>query len=286
MKKFLLTAFVASMSLCGFAQANKPVVTVVPFTGKNSTQVETLRNKVISAIQQSGRVNVVDQNNQAALDAEQERRKDERAMNDAGRVEDMSILMSNCLLKGSLDNLTCTYKTEKNVIDGKMYTKYTADLRYTLILVSAENGTVIAQKNFSSMGTGDTESTAIQSALDIRVTPVKQFILNAFAVGGKVIAVDDGDAKKAKTVFIDLGKDDGLSKGQKLEVFKEVDIAGEKSRKLIGECQVVEVMSGTRSLCKVTKGGDVILKELEAGTNLPIETKEQKSNFFQSMFED
>lgn len=287
MKKILVSAFVSCIAMTGFAQANKPVVSVEPFTGTsvNQTVITSVRNKVLSALQQAGRVNVVDLNNQAALDAEAERRKNEMAMNDAGRVGDMTQLMSNGLLKGNIDNMTCTSKTSKGY-DGKMHTTYSATLKYTLTLVNSENGTVISQKNFESYGSGNTDAEAIQSAVDVKVTPVKQFILNAYAVGGKVLAADEADAKKVKTVYIDLGSDDGLSKGQKLEVFKEVDIAGAKSRKLIGEIQVQEVMSGNRALCKVSKGGDVILKELEAGTNLPIETKEQKSSFFGSMFEN
>lgn len=287
MKKILSTAIMAFTGLVCLAQANKPVVTVEQFTSNNvnSTIVESVRNKVLSALQEAGRVNVVDVKNESALNAEQARRTDERAMDDAGRVEDMTKLMSNSILKGNIDNLTVTKKTEKGY-DDKMHTYYTAVLNYTLNLVNAGNGTLISQKNFSSSYKADTDALAIQGVVDIRTTPIKQFILNAYAVGGKVIAMDDGDAKKAKTVYIDLGKDDGISKGQKMTVFKEVDIAGEKSKKEIGEIQVQEVMGGTRSLCKVTKGGDVILKEIEAGSNLPIETKEQKSGFFKSMWED
>lgn len=287
MKKLLSTVIMAITGMTCFAQANKPVVTVEQFTSNNvsSTIVESVRNKVISALQESGRVNVVDVKNESALNAEQARRTDERAMDDAGRVEDMTQLMSNSILKGNIDNLTVTQKTQKSY-DGKMYTTYTAVLNYTLNLVNAANGTLISQKNFSCSYTGDTDALAVQGVTNIKTTPVKQFILNAYAVGGKVIAMEDGDAKKAKTVYIDLGKDDGISKGQKMIVFKEVDIAGEKSKKEIGEIQVQEVMSGTRSLCKVTKGGEVILKEIEAGSTLPIETKEQKSGFFKSIWED
>lgn len=285
MKNLILTSIMSLAGLCAMGQANKPVITVEQFTGSNSTQVETLRNKVISAIQQSGRVNVIDINNQTALNNEQERRRDERAMDDAGRVDDMSQLMSNGLLKGSLDNITVTKKTGKSY-DGKTTTSYTAVLKYTLTLVDAANGTVIAQKNLESSCSGDTDGLAIQCALDVKISPVKRFIENAYAVGGKIIAADEKDAKKVKTVYIDLGSNDGLNKGQKMEVFKEIDIAGEKSKKLIGEIQIQEVMGASRSLCKVTKGGDVILTELEAGASLPIETKEQKSNFFKGMFEE
>lgn len=285
MKKFILTAVLSSFALIGMAQANKPVVTIEKFTGNNASYVTELRNKVISAVQETGRVNVVDVTNEAALNAELERRKSELAMADAGRVNDMAALMANCILKGQLDNMTTTRKESRDS-KGKLNVSYSCNLKYTLTLVNAENGTVLKQQNFDVYGTGATQQLAEQSALNLRVGPVKRFILNAFAVGGKVIAVDQSEKGKAKTVYIDLGKDDGVKKGQKMDVFKVIEIAGEKSNKNIGEIEVVEVMSASRSLCKVKKGADVILTEIEAGSTLPIETKEEKANFFKQMLED
>ena len=39
-------------------------------------------------------------------------------------------------------------------------------------------------------------------------------------------------------------------------------------------------MSSKRSLCKVGKGADVVLKEFGNGTKMPVKTKEEKAGFF------
>lgn len=285
MKKLFLLAFAAVGILAASAQQNKPVLTVEKFTGDGDSRAITqLRNKVIAAIQEAGRVNVVDVTNAAQLKAEEERRKSESAMNDAGRVGEMNTLMSNCILKGNLDSFTIT-ESKTRTKDGKIIVSYTGKCNFTLTIINAADGTVIKQQTFDNLGTGNTESEAGASCLDVKKSPIKRFINNAFAVGGKIVAIDEEQKGKAKTVYIDLGSADGLNKGQKLLVFKEVNIAGEVSKKIIGEIQVKEVMSAGRSLCEVKKGGDLIVTELEKGTKLPVETKEEKGNIFGGMFE-
>lgn len=273
--------------LSASAQANKPVLTVESFTSSSDDYelAQFVRNRVISAIQETGRVNVVDVKDDAQLKKEQERRKQESAMSDAGRVGEMKTLNANSILKGSIDlfHIEESRSTDKN---GKVSVTYKGTLTYTLSITDATNGTVIGQKQFTNTSYGSTSSEAAKEVAEIKITPIKQFILNTFAVGGKIIAVDQSDKGKAKTVYIDLGSADGVKKGQKMEVYKEVEVAGEKSQKLVGEIQVTEVMSAGRSLCKVGKGGDVILSELEKGANLPVKTKEQKSNFFQQVIEN
>lgn len=285
MKKLFLVLFAFVGILAASAQQNKPVLTVENFTTNGADRAAAmLRNKVIAAIQEAGRVNVVDVTNADQLRAEEERRKSESAMSDAGRVGDMGTLMSNAILKGSLDDITTT--RSESVSNGKKVVSYTSTVKFSLSIIDTTNGTIIKQETFDNLGVGDTEEKAVVSALDVKKSPIKRFINNTFAVGGKVIAVDEEQKGKAKTIFIDLGSADGLKKGQKLEVFKEVDIAGEKSKKLIGEIQVKEVMSAGRSLCDVKKGGDVIVSELEKGTKLPVETKEEKGNLFKSFIEN
>lgn len=77
-----------------------------------------------------------------------------------------------------------------------------------------------------------------------------------------------------------MGEADGLTKGQSLEVYKEINIAGANSNKLIGEVKILEVMGASRCLAKVSKGGEDILQVMSAGGNLPVKTKEVKQGIF------
>ena len=278
--KSLIVSFAMLAATTLFAQSNKPVLTVENFTGSINPQAITmLRNQVIAGIQKSGRVDVIDINNEAALKAEQERRMKEEAMADAGRVEEMKSLMSNCILKGNVDNFTVTREQYKT-LDGKMATRFVAVVNFSLSILNASNGTLVSQQNFTSRGTGDTEQLAGSDALSANGKYLERFINNAYRAEGKVVELDDQDAKKVKTLYISLGTDDGVQKGQKIEVFKEVTIGGQVSKKLVGEITIQEVMGPSVSLCKVNKGGDVILSEFGKGTSLPVRTKEQKAGFF------
>lgn len=280
--KNLLTGVLA-LAFGMIAQAQdvtKPVLTVEDFSGNASTQaLNALRNGVIAGIAHSGRVEVVDIHNEAALKAEQARREREEAMGDAGRVADMGSLMSNAILRGTLDKLVVT-KKESTDSKGNLQITYYATITYSLSIVNAKNGTLAASQVFEQTGSGATEQEAYNDVLTPREKPLTRFINNAYKAEGSVLAIDEEDGKKAKKVYVNLGSNDGVKKGQKLEVFKEVNIAGEISNKLIGEVTIEEVMSASRCLCKVNKGGDVILKEFNGGTKMPVKTKEEKAGFF------
>ena len=43
-----------------------------------------------------------------------------------------------------------------------------------------------------------------------------------------------------------MGSDDGVEVKQILEVYKEFDLAGEISKKLIGEAEIVEIFGGVK----------------------------------------
>lgn len=272
-----------AVAFCVAAQAQdvtKPVLTVEEFSGNASKEaLNALRNGVIAGVQHSGRVEVIDIHNEAALKAEQSRREREEAMGDAGRVEEMGSLMSNAILRGTLDKLVVT-RSERTDSDGKRRISYTANIAYTLAIINAKNGTLAASKVFEQTGYGDTEQEAFSSVLTPAEKPLTRFINNAYKAEGKILAIAEDDGKKAKAVYINLGSNDGVKKGQKVEIFKEINIDGEISKKLIGEAKIEEVMSAKRTLCKVNKGGDVVLREFGNGTKMPVKTKEEKAGFF------
>ncbi len=281
-KIFLLClCALASLAPAALAQTvTKPVLTVEDFQGNvPKSALELLRNRVIAGIQKSGRVEVIDVHNEAALKAEQMRRESELAMGDAGRVDEMGSLMSNAILKGSIDNISVR-RGEQTDINGVKRIVYRATATYTLSIINAANGTLEKQENFESIGSGETEAAAASASLEISQKPLERFINNVYKVQGKIEEIEANDGKKAKSVYVNLGSNDGIAKGKKLEVSKEITIAGKKSNKLIGEVTVTEVMGENISLCKVNKGGEEILTEFNKGTTLPVKTKEEKAGLF------
>ncbi len=271
----------------------------------SSADVEMVRNQIINALQNTGRIIVVDHNTSTSnmLKNEAERRKQESAM-DANTVADMTSLNANSILTCNLDQIAITREiyedTEtKKGSDGKYHTtvkgRYpylVAAITYTIKITDCEKGLVQAQKTFSYQSGRysisehkaqyETQEEAHKGILRqcVNQDDISVLILNTFKSQGKILQIDEGDAKKAKTVFVSLGSEDGIAKKQILEVYKEIDVAGELSKKLIGEIEVVEILGPSRCLAKVKKGGDVIQQVMGAGGNLPVQTREVRSRFF------
>ena len=96
---------------------------------------------------------------------------------------------------------------------------------------------------------------------------------------GSVIEIAEAKKDEAKKVYIDLGSDLGITKGQKFDVREEREIAGRKINKVIGELKVESVEAGDISLCKVTKNGKAIQAAFNEGKTLSIITKVDNSIF-------
>lgn len=124
-------------------------------------------------------------------------------------------------------------------------------------------------------GRGDTSEEAILKTLDYVKLSMDDFVDEYFKIEGTIVQIEEVKNKKAKTVYIDLGKTKGVLESQKFLVYAEVDIAGEISRKEIGQLNVKEVLSAGRSLCKVTKGGEEIFRLNQEGTKLIVVSRKQ-----------
>lgn len=273
MKKFfLLVLFVGLFSCIAKAQATegKPVVYVEYFTcpsNINSSLKESLRNYVIQGIQETNRLEVRDVASQEELLKEAERRKDASAMSDAtARTAEMKSLGANYIITGDIVSLTSQQNTSK---DGKI--SYQGNLKYTIKVIDASNGTLHTTKSFehSTYSNKGSDEALVETCSRAKLD-MEDFIDDTFPIAGTILKVETVDKKgtKAQTVYIDLGSAKGFMKGQKFTVYIETDIAGETARTEIGALNAQEVLSANRTLCKVTKGNDKILKAMKEGQKL------------------
>lgn len=284
MKRFFFPAVIAFAAIVtGMAQTvTKPVVNVQSFEYSNAfgtAEVEVIRNNVISSLQATQRIIIVDLEQQSAVKGEANRRKDEGAMNDDHSVADITQLNANFLLKGMLNSINTT-ESKSTDKDGKVSYSWKSKLEYTLQLIDPATGATVYSNTYTSSGSSSAGASEARSkAVSGSSASMKSFIENAFPVKGTILATKDVDTKKnvAKTVYINLGSDHGILNGQKFSVYAVVDIAGEKSETEIGTVTASEIMSGSRSLCKVNKGGDVILQKLNAKEEMTIKTREVRT---------
>ncbi len=288
MKKVILSAFVTMFCATGFAQdVTKEVVNVEGFTYNNdftASEVATVRRNVVSSLQNTKRIIVVDLTQQASVANEAKQRQKATRMNDNHEVKDIVELNANFILKGALNSINTVSKTGKDLISGNSYTYWESKLSYTIVLIDPATGATASTNTYTSTATSrDGSQAARNSAIEGSASNMKKFIEDCFPVKGTIVAIADGDSKKAKTVYINLGNDAGMTKGQKLAVYQVIDIAGEKSEKEIGTLTVQESMSATRSLCKVDKGGDIIVKAMATNAELTIKTR-AKRGFLADVF--
>lgn len=289
MKKVILSALVAMFCAAGYAQdVTKQVVNVEPFTGSNAfteSEIAVVRRNVVSGLQNTKRIIVVDLAQQQSVEKEKQNRQKATRMNDNHEVKDMVELNANFILKGALNSINTVSGTDKDLITGKTYTYWETKLSYTIMLIDPATGATAQTKTYTSTEISrDGANASRNAAIEGSSKNMQKFIEECFPVKGTIVAIADGDSKKAKAVYINLGNDAGMTKGQKLAVYQVIDIAGEKSEKEIGTLTVKESMSATRSLCTVDKGGDIIVKAMATNAELTIKTR-AKRGFLSDVFQ-
>ncbi|MBR1933885.1 MAG: hypothetical protein IJ841_09395 [Prevotella sp.] len=264
MKKIF--SFVAMMLLvCAGAMAqDKKGVAVEELTYNSSigtNWVEVLRNNIISGITATGRVNVVDVKSLSSLPTVKEERMG--ALAEAGVDAVLSGHFNS--LKSALDK------------DGKYWT---CTANYTLTLTDV-GGAVIATTPYeNSWLVGDNSTDAINKCLEKTVKDMKKFVDDNFKAEATIKQLDQVDAKKGvKTAYVTIGSNAGIAAGQMFDIFEEVEIAGEKATKQIGDAKAQEVVSGTLTLVKINKGGVAVKEAFDAGHKITVVSRAKKDPF-------
>lgn len=258
MKKFFFVAVSLFMMLVASAQ-DKPTVCVEDFINNSDlkeTYSKQLQNEIISGISATTRVTIVQPSSYGKLP------QDPIAYEDALKAEGV-----NFILKGTLNDYTTG--TTTSVLD-KNKTYFTAEVKYTLTLIDIEtHQTLSSDIESCSYSSGSTAADALTKAIDAASDNMKKYVDRHFKISATIKTLDQVDPKKgAKTVYINIGSAAGITKGDILEVFAKVNIAGETVDKKIGEVKVQEVMSGTLSLCSVKNGGVEIKKAFIIGKTI------------------
>lgn len=274
MKKLFAMAALLFMAVAASAQ-DKPTVCVDEFENKavgyNNMTAQNLRNEVMQGITATDRLTVIDITTLGTLP---------EALNE--RVKAIGEKGVNYVLRGTCNSIV----TKANVSGTQTYRA--AEVNYTLTLINAETGVTMATDTYKdTWNIGANNDEAILKAAEMAKSRMKKYVDNNFKVEAIVKALDQIDPKKggAKTVYVTVGSDAGISAGQIFEVFGEVNVAGENVRKKIGELKAKEVLSGTLTLCDVKSGGIEIKTAFEAGTTLTIVSR-AKSTLFDKVVGD
>ena len=132
-------------------------------------------------------------------------------------------------------------------------------------------------ETYTNSSTGDSETEAITAAATGAKGRMERFVQNNFKVEATIKALDEVDDKKGvKTCYINIGSNMGVENGQIFEVFGQIQVAGEKVDRKIGEVKVIEVVSGTMSRCSTKSGGPAIKSAFENQQRITVRSRAKK----------
>lgn len=275
MKRFFLSMTLMVAGIAAFAQ--KPVVLVDYFNAPKSVKeagVSAVRSAVIAGINQMNRVQLIDVETESSLNMEGIRRGKESAMYDqTARMGAIKTLGAQYIITGTVSNVSGEY--HKSESGGY----YNGNIVYSLSVVRVEDGVTVGTKNVTYAGltgnTGTTADEAVVSTLNRVKQSMDNFVNEYFKLKGTIVEMKETNKKgdTAKLLYISLGSEAGMAKGQKLDVFGVKMIAGIESQEEVGSLTIEEVVAPTLSLCKVTKGGKEIMAAFRDGVELRVETK-------------
>ena len=274
-KRFILSVALLMAGIAAFAQ--KPVVLIDYFNAPKSVKasaVSAVRGAVIAGINQMNRVQLIDVESESSLNMEGVRRVKESAMFDQNaRMGAIKTLGAQYIITGTVSNVS----GERHNSDGRTY--YTGNIVYSLSVVRVEDGVTVGTKNVTYSGltgnVGSTADEAVVSTLNRVKQSMDNFVNEYFKIKGTIVEMKDTNKKgdKVSSLYINLGSEAGMDKGQKLNVYKVSIISGVEGEELIGALTVDEVVAPTLSKCKVTKGGKAIMAAYKNGDGLRVETK-------------
>jgi hypothetical protein len=267
-KLFVMAALLLSV-VGAMAQDDKPSVLVEKFTNKstaNSSVCNAVQQAIVSGLVGTGRLTVVDAGTMADLPTV----KNDRLLflNDNG---------IQWMVEGILNSVSSAHKS--STFSGKTTYYYEGDVNYTLTLINTETGVTAISETYIESSTGDSSDEAIMRAANDAKGRMNRFVQENFKVEATIKALDEVDNKKgAKSCYISIGSDKGIEAGQIFEVFSQIEIAGEKVDKKIGEVKVQEVMSGTLSRCSVKNGGPAIKSAFENQQKITVRSRPKKES--------
>ncbi|WP_455671460.1 hypothetical protein [Phocaeicola sp.] len=195
-------------------------------------------------------------------------------------LEDARRFGAEYLLTGKLLNREATDDGSSQRRYHSRENSFKEKFKLRLDLVRTSDGTTISTKNYeengSASGKDASQFTALEHSLLNIPYQMRQFVENYFKVYGSILKIVTDNGKKAKTVYINLGYDDPIKEGLRFDVVEDGLIEGNYIENKIGEVRIEKVMGPKISLCKVNKGGDVILNALKNGTSLRLISRQAK----------
>lgn len=285
-KLFLLTVGFLFCFMCMAQDGNaKKTLLVDYFTyTKNigDSYPTMLRNAIIGALQETGRLNIIDASLESSLQLEEDRRSSEAALSDdKSRNEEIKKLGADYMMRIHVTTMSGVRKT---LDDGSVY--YDGLINFTLTVINVADGTVKVSKPFTYSGlnakTGDTPEAAVLATTDYIKMSMTKFMNENFKVESTIVQIEKCGKKGAEMVYVNCGSGSGIEKGQLFDVFLVKEVAGKKLKTKIGQLKAEEVQAEDMTLCKVLKGGEEIKKASDEQKEMPVLSGKKRESLLKS----
>lgn len=288
MSKRFFTFLLISAAFLAMSAA-KPTVYMQSFDNTAKVKdgwIEIVRGAVLEGIHNTNRTNLIDAVTEASRYEEELRRlKENLSTDDLETTEALQTKGANVLINGDVTALT----VPGTQLDGGSMS-YDATVTFTLRVVNALDGTMVGTKTFtlpkniagfsltSLKSLSHTEDEAVQAIKGDITKAMKDFVDESFPVVGVLEDVEtySKNGKEVETFYVGIGSEDGVVKGQKLDVKLVQKIGKKTANKTIGEVEVVEVAGDDISRCKVKKGGAEIKGALDLNQTVIVSSKTKK----------
>lgn len=293
MKKLSIIIAMLAATTHLFAQqaSTKEIVFVGDFTSAQTVSdqfVQALRSKVVEGLNDQKRLVIKDVNSDSQYQAEKAKRTEDASVSEKEfGFNILKGLNARYLIQGEV---TRAEAVKEKSSDGSV--TYKGALDFALSIIDVASGTITGTKTFSNSGggllgsltggTGSTPEAAIAGCAGMAKSSMEAFVDENFPMKGAILEVSSEKKGKAEEVYIDLGSNSGLNESTRFVVYEEKTAAGRKIRKEIGQLKVKSVEGEDAALCKVTKGGDVILKKIqELGENETLSIQSRPKGLFE-----
>lgn len=149
-----------------------------------------------------------------------------------------------------------------------------------LDLIRTSDGVTISTRNYEETGSSSGRDASQYGALENAVITVPYqmsiFVENYFKVYGSIIRMAATGKDRAKTVYVNLGYDDPIKEGVRMNVMEDGTLDGNFIERKIGEVRIKDILGPKVSLCKVNKGEKEVYEALQAGKTLRLVSREAK----------
>lgn len=236
-KKMTILLFVLCISRIFAQEDSRTVVGVTAFTcDENPRFVGLVTEKVVEMLSNSKRFRVVDRTSADRVQDELELQKSEAFLDSKNRVETGASMAAEKIITGHITKIPVyAMKNSNGGVNG-----YKASVAFQMKIVDVATGQSTDATSFEGKASEVMLSpeSAVQNAMKSIQMEINQYFKQNFPIQGKVMKLLSEEKDKAK-ILLNIGKNSGVSVGDKVEIQVIEMIEGQKYPQKIGTVEVV-----------------------------------------------